>query len=70
MSGPEDIFIAKFKISITDITTDQVWTYYENYMKWSDFLEFLEKVKNERGLENDHMSIEIEVIDKAVAFFD
>jgi hypothetical protein len=65
-----DLFIAKFKLIITDLNTKATYTYYLKALQTEEFIQFLEDIRNEKGLEYDSMCIALEVIDKAVAHFD
>jgi|694.fasta_scaffold62900_2 hypothetical protein len=65
-----ELFIANLKIIITDLTTEKEHIYYKKDLKWSDFIDFVEKVKNELNLKNDEISVDIEMVDKAICYFD
>ena len=65
-----ELFLAKMKITITDLLTDVNYVYYQPALQSKDFMDFVEKVRNEKGLEYDNMHILIENIDKAIAYFD
>ena len=65
-----ELFLAKMKITITDLLTDVNYVYYQPELQCTDFVDFVEKVRIEKGLEYDNMHILIEDIDKAIAYFD
>ncbi len=65
-----ELFLAKMKITITDRLTDVSYVYYQPELQCTEFVDFVEKVRIEKGLEYDNMHILIENIDKTIAYFD